>query len=47
MSLPSEKSKLGLKPQENPKCTTQSSDDQSKLDICGEIQWEAQGKACS
>ena len=38
---------MGLKPQENPNCTTQSPEDQGKLDICGEIQWEAQGKACS
>ena len=40
------KGKMGLKPQENPKCTTQSPEYQGKLDICGEIQWEAQSKAC-
>ena len=38
---------MGLKSQENPKCTTQTPEDQGKHDICGEIQWEVQGKACS
>ena len=38
---------MGLKSQENPKCTTQTPEDQRKLDICGKIEWEAQGKACS
>ena len=41
------KGKIGPTTQENPKCTTQSPEDQSKFDICGEIQWEAQGKTCS
>ena len=33
---------MGLKPQENPKCTTLSPEDHSKLAICCEIQSEAQ-----
>ena len=37
---------MGPTTQENPKCTTQSPEDQGKFDICGGIQWEAQGKTC-
>ena len=38
---------MGPTAQENPKYTTQSPEDQGIFDICGEIQWEAQGKTCS
>ena len=38
---------MGFKPQENPKCTSQSPENQGKHNICGEPQWETQGKACS
>ena len=30
----------------NPKCTSEPPKDQSKLDFCGEVQWQTQGKAC-
>ena len=40
------KGKMGLKPQMNPKYTSQPPKDQSKLDFCGDVQWQMQGKAC-
>ena len=30
----------------NPKCTSQPPKDQGKLDICSQVQWETQSKAC-
>ena len=41
------KGQMRFKSQENPKCTSQSPENQRKLNICGETQWETQGKACS
>ena len=35
---------MGLKSQENPKCTTQTPEYLGKLDICGEIQWRHKAK---
>ena len=41
------KGQMGFKSQENPKCTSQSPENQDKLNICGETQWETQDKACT
>ena len=38
------KIQMGIKPQMNPKCTSQPLEDQDKLDIYCQFQWETQGK---
>ena len=45
-SSPHAKGQNGILTIKNPKCTSQPPKDQGKLDICSQVQWETQSKAC-